>query len=325
MALKTIKKIQQKQHKYSWLRQEIAKRHPDYSSTEQELFGRFEEVDKKYSIPSIDSPEYSNAIDKLDSESLRERQEAYFQLIEKFKEKFNLSTLYVPGLSQDAFLTVFAATSPVRLISKEGMLASRFLDFRVDTFIDLEILKHTLASIIKTTNKFRQRHNIKIPKQDFSRLHLNKAAIYIKVFDMRSQKPPVSYEGIVGALMKDGFYKGVPIENAICSVRKDYSLIYEEIYGVKRRKYDGKSISLSTIPTCDKCPKRKECEAQRFSSRNPKSGAKGKNEFLCAEVEYLLQQTVAPKQQNRLGSKKNVTEKYDSCSEEKEIDDSDDF
>ncbi len=300
MALKTSKKTYQKNYLHSQLRWQIAVRNPDFSKALIQLFKKIDEINEKFGLPSITHPDYKSAVKKLDAHSDLERMHVILPLIEKLKEKFNLSTIEVntARLPDDIRRIFNIFTAPVRFLWNENPHPGRYIDLRIDALADLEVIKCQVGMMMKVICNGEKEGVFKIPGRESHKLHLSKASTYIRVFDMRKRKPPVPYEEIATKLQKDGFYKGLTLKKVVNSARHDFSLIFEEIYGVPFKQYDAKKFKSAGIKECAICEKRSQCKE------------------LCAPISYLLSLEEV-KQQHFISTKADAREQYrDTHSEE---------
>ena len=157
----------------------------------------------------------------------------------------------------------------------------RFLTVRIDTDRDEEIINRIFAEELKKIKQMKKEYKIGVKRDNTP--HLDKAQRYFRVFDLRNKKPPTSYKHIAMTLIKEGYYKGKVLDRAENLAKKNYGVIFKEIYGMPYKEYDKSKLNKSDFRTCEGCPKYHECKEP------------------CAELDYAVA-SVEVKQKHRLSS-----------------------
>lgn len=163
----------------------------------------------------------------------------------------------------------------------------RFWTVRVDTNRDVGVIKRIFLQELKGIKQLKKEY--KIGAKFDGTLHLDKTKRYFDVFDLRAQKPPLTYKNIALNLIKAGYYKNKSLEQVIESAKKDFGVAFKGIYGIVYKQYNKKEFKKSDYKSCKDCQKMVICKE------------------LCAEVEYYLLQ-VEVKQAHLIGKKGDAME-----------------
>lgn len=152
---------------------------------------------------------------------------------------------------------------------------NRFLTLRIDTDRDKTIIERAISKKLRWIIEKKKQFGLgrRLDKTP----HLDKSERYFRVYNLRNKMPQMEFEKIALIMLGDGYYKEKSIEKAVNSVKKDYVVAFEEIFGVPYRKWEAKKLNKNKIESCDNCPERKLCE---------------KRGQLCARVEYYLSKEI---------------------------------
>lgn len=215
---KVGKKLQNKQQVNLWLRHQVTIRKPNYKQDlenlieeDKSLMKKMEGIAQKYKNPNKNSI-YNRLSKKRD------------EIISRFCKEYDLPYVF----ESDFIMPPFAGNGIVELVhdknnSAKKWFRQRWLNFSIDTFQDLDLIKAALSDYLRVINNtFRKAHGIKIPKG----IHLRNAVRLIKVFDFRNTKPSTPYQSIALGLTNEGYYKGRTLSKSINSVKKDYAVIF---------------------------------------------------------------------------------------------------
>lgn len=170
------------------------------------------------------------------------------------------------------------------IIAGEGPTTERHKIFKVDIWMDKEIIFHELSdwidkekrdSELTSKSKGIKSKDLKIMKRRFA------------VFDFRSQKPPLAYRNIVLKLL-DLYGKRDP-KKSLNLARRDYQEAFEIIYGIPYKEHKKEEVDPANLKLCDTCPKKPTCKA------------------LCSDMEYYLSKNEV-KQAHLISGKRDATE-----------------
>lgn len=249
-----------------------------YQSADNEVIKKYEtmisgernKLKKKYNISFLVDPDNPGA--DLCPHKMGELERPVVTLPDLNRREVDLKSLYKDKVE------IIKIKNDLSLILGED----RWLTVKIDLNKDKEILIFELENLI---NFYKDEVNkLGLEKKHEIVPHLEKIDRYFRVFDLRNEKPPLSFKRIALNLIKDGLYKNKSLEQATALAKKDFCVAFRQVYGIAYKNYDKGKFKKIKFIGCKVCIKKENCKEP------------------CAELEYLLVQEET-KQKHYIGDK----------------------